>query len=503
MATTNNPLLSAYTRVFIIEGRARPDHDPEYLSCLRMTGLTQGFGDIESIECPDPYQYGNFVEVGQIRGATERPTTTLEGRYEVDALSLLVRLAREGCAFDVQLHMGECQDPSSFNTFSKAIVLEKAQITSFSTEDLGALASGDNAVVNESVDVSGAWFYEVRPLTVTEQAGAAVVNELLDVVICDKITCGECEESSSGCNKIFAVSKAAGGSPATIPDLVFSLDNGSTWQSHDIDAFTASEDADGVACVGDYVVIIASASDSHAYVLKDNINDYTDPTFTEVTTGYVAAGSPNDIWSAGNTAFIVGDGGYVYELTDPTAGVTVLDAGNATTDNLNAVHALTEDFAIAGGNNGAVIFTEDGSLWGAVTTRPVGANVHINCVWVKNELEWLVGTNGGQLFVTYDQGVTWTEVTFSGSGSGTVYDIAFATNSIGYMSHATAAPAGRVFRTYDGGNSWVLTPEDTGAMPAHDYVGALAACENDVNFVVGVGLADDASDGFIVVGAAT
>lgn len=503
MAQTTNPLQSAYTRVFIIEGRARADHEPEYLSCLRMAGLSQGFGDIERIECPDPYKYGEFIEVGQIRGATERPTTTLEGRYEVDVLSTLARLARKGCAFDVQLHMGTCQDPSSFNSFSKAIILEKANITNFSTDDLGALASGDNSEVNESVDISAAMFYEVKPLTVSEAAGSTVINEVLDVIYADQIACGECEDESGGCEKIYAVTAAAGGSPATVPDLLFSLDGGSTWISHDIDAYSAAEDADAVAKIGDYIVVIANAGDSLAYVLKSDLNSYTDPTFTEVTTGFVGAGSPIDMWSTGNYAFIVGDGGYIYGCADPTAGVTVLDAGNATIDDLKAVHAISEAFAVAVGENGAVVYTEDGSLWGAVNSRPSAPGEHLTCVWVKGENEWLVGSDAGKLYATYDKGVTWSEVTFSGSGAGTVYDIAFATDSVGYLAHATATPAGRVFRTIDGGKSWKLTPEASGTIAANDYVGALAACANDANKFVGVGLADDGSDGFVVVGSAS
>ena len=54
----------------------------------------------------------------------------------------------------------------------------------------------------------------------------------------------------------------------------------------------------------------------------------------------------------------------------------------------------------------------------------------------------------------------------------------------------------------DGGNSWKLIPEKTGTMPVNDKINALAYCTSDANFIVGAGLADDAADGFIVVGSA-
>lgn len=502
-AISSTVAVSSMTRVFIITGRARIDHTPSYQSCMRMMGVSQGFGDIERIECPDPYNYGKFIEVGQIRGATERPTTSLEGRYMLDAISTLLDLVRQGCDFDVQLHMGECTDPSVFNSFKKALVLEGASLTNYSTEDLGALASGDNAQINESADLSAINLFEIVPMSTASVAASTVTNEVLDVAICDTQSCGgDCANESDGCNKIFAITTAAGGSPSTPPDVVFSLDGGSTWYAHDIDSMASAEVPDELDCIGDYLVVVSNETDSLHYALLSEFDGVTDPAFTEVATGIVGAGSPNAIWSAGNYAFIVGDGGYVYGTGDPTSGVTVLDEGSATTDKLLVVHGLSQYFAVAAGQNGTVIYTENGTTWTAVTNRPVGAAIHINALFVKGEREWVIGTNNGRMYYTLDKGTTWTEKTFSGSGAGVVYSIEFYSSSIGYFSHSTATPRARIFRTYDGGASWIAIPEEVGTLPLADRVNALAACANDPNFVVGVGLADDAADGFIVVGTA-
>jgi photosystem II stability/assembly factor-like uncharacterized protein len=99
-----------------------------------------------------------------------------------------------------------------------------------------------------------------------------------------------------------------------------------------------------------------------------------------------------------------------------------------------------------------------------------------------------------------NKAATWTAKGFPGSGAGSVYDIAFANMSVGYLAHATTTPAGRILRTYDGGYSWQILPEGTGTITANDRINRVAACIYDENFVVGVGLADDASDGVIVVG---
>ncbi|KKL54553.1 hypothetical protein LCGC14_2264240, partial [marine sediment metagenome] len=229
---TFSPAQASQSRVFLLEGRARPDKAPSYESCMRMTGISRGFGDIERVECPDPSSYGKFVEVAEIRGGVERATTSLEGRYAKDLLSVMLRLGNQGCAMDVQLHLGDCTDASIFNTFKKALVLESAYITTFGTDDLGTLQSGDNAVVNETADISAKNLYEILPLVFATQAGTIVTNEVIDTMFCDAVSCGNCDDESDGCEKIFNLTLAAGGSPGTPADIVFTPNKGDNWYAH-------------------------------------------------------------------------------------------------------------------------------------------------------------------------------------------------------------------------------------------------------------------------------
>ena len=97
MSDTLSITKTGNSRVFLIEGRAGPTHVPSYKSCLRASAHSQGFGDEERIECPDPHNFNKFIEVGSIKGATDRPTNSLEGRYPLNTASDLMRLARVGC----------------------------------------------------------------------------------------------------------------------------------------------------------------------------------------------------------------------------------------------------------------------------------------------------------------------------------------------------------------------------------------------------------------------
>jgi hypothetical protein len=469
---------------------------------MRPDAIEESIGDITPIKCPHPTRANQFVEVGSIAGERERPTTQLVGHYPRDEASLLKELSDLGCSNDIYIVIGLCEDLSVFDDDKKTLVFDSGIITNYATDPLGALSDSDNAEVNETADLSGTKWYEVLALNYARRADDIVTNEVIDVVICDNPGCGDCDDPSDGCEKIFALTTSAGGSPSTPADIVYSLDKRQTWQAVDIDTLGAAEAPNALACVGQYLVVVSNDSASLHYALLSEFTTTPSVTWTEVTTGFVAGGEPNDISSNGTTAFVVGDGGYVYKTTDPTTGVTVIDAGVAVTDNLNAVHNISDEFMVAGGDSGAVVKSENGLTVSAVTPRPVGAGIDVLDIAIQPGLEdsWWLPMSNGTLYYTVNGGVTFVQSTFSGSGAGVSRSISWSTRQVGYFSHDTAAPLGRIFKTKNGGNSWKIETVASNSIPATDRFTKIAACEFDVNFLVAVGLDDDASDGIIVVG---
>jgi len=497
------PMVAGQSRIFILKGQAGPGVTPSYESCMMAGSPTQNFGDVTKIECPDPNRFGKFITVGEYRGQVERPTLDVTGKYARDLKSALLALARAGCASDLAITMGgECKDPSVFNTgWEKILYLDGAIFSNWSTDnDLGALSSDNQNEVNETSSVSARTMYEVLPLSLVERAGSIVTNEVVDGIALDGLQCPGCGVPGEGHTLFYFVSLSAGGSPSTAADVVYSLDSGAGWAVSEVDSLGAAEDPTGIAKVGSYLFVVSNDSASLHYVLQSELNETGDETWQEVTAGFVASGEPNDVWGVGGKAFLVGDSGYIYSTLDPTSGVTVLDAGSAVSDNLNAVHAINEQFAIAVGNAGAILQTTDGSQWAALD-RFVGVGVNLTSCWMLDKNIWYVGGGDGNLYYTEDAGVTWSTKTFPGSGSGVVRDIAFSTRGVGYLSHSTTAPAGRVLRTISGGNSWYVLPEGASSIPANDRVTALAVPEDDPNLFAAAGLADDGSDGFVVVGS--
>lgn len=489
---------SSQTRLFLTEDGAGPANAPVYQALSRALGVSWPQGDLTPIRIPDPDAYGKFVTVELQRGQEGLPTLSIESRMTRD-LSTLLTLVRKGCAFDVQLHAGACENPRDFNGgWEKIYVLEGARATSYDTAELGALDSDQDIPVNETVPLSGLDYYELKRLTAAEFAASDVVQEMLDIAVCDSAQCGECGITSDGCQVIFAISKSAGGSPGLPAKVIYSENQGSSVGSTNVDTLGANEEPNAIACVGANLIVISEDDEALHYAALADILD-GDEVWTRVTSGFVAAKGPLAIHSASPVhTWIAAEAGYIYFTEDPTSGVMVQSSGGASVQDLNDIHAFDELNVVAVGNSNAVLFTTDGgATWAAIIGPAVG--IALNAIWMKSASEWIIGANDGKLWYTNNSGGTWTEKGFPGSGAGVVRDIAFSTPSIGYMAHSTATPLGRVLRTLDGGFSWYVLPEQAGfTVPANDRINALAACSEDPNLVFGAGLADNATDGFLV-----
>lgn len=491
-----------WSRVWFQQFGAGPAHTPSYENMWRAGALSWPQGDLTPVHVPDPRQYGRFQIAGKIRGEQGFPSLPLTAYYMADKESTLLKMVRLGCDHDVHIHMGICADPQDFDRgWEKKAILERASITTYGTTDLGALMPADQAAVNEEVPFSGENYYEVLRMQFAEQAATQVHQEVKDVVVCDRITCGQCGLASDGCQVVLALTNHAEGSPGLAPELVYTRDGGSNWSDTLITTLAANEAGSALACVGTNLVVVSVNSESlHHAAITDIINGVE--TWIEVTEGFVAGNGPRAIVSLSpRHTWMVGANGYIYFSEDVLSGVTVQSAGGVTTENLTAIHALNLDELLVVGENNAVLVTRDGGqTWGAVTGPNAGVN--LTAVWMRSSDEWLVGDAAGSLWFTQDGGTTWTEKSFPGSAAGSVRDIKFATGAVGYLAHSTAAPAGRILRTTNGGATWYVAPEDpTKTIPANDYVAKLAVCEMEPNVVFGGGLASDGADGFLVKGA--
>ena len=476
---------SDFSRVWLLENRASPAVKKFYEGLWRAGAFTFDQGDVKFIKIPDPNAYGAFVTSGKIIGEPKPPQIAVQARY-TDDLSDLMRLARRECDHDIQIHMGKCRNPQDFNLgWDKILVLEAAKITTYKTDDLGALTPENRDILQEDATFVGERAYEIKRLEFEQFGSSITVREITDIAICDSFSCGLCGLPSDGCQVVLAASLAQGGSPGYLAKVIWTKDGGSTWFDTVLAGAGATEDITSIRCVGSNVVVVTTAG---VYYMPLTQLFAQTGTWTKVTTGLVlAAGAPRYIHSASPSfTWIVGAGGYIYFTQDPTSSVSVQDAAQATTQQLNWIHGADLQNLVAVGNNNAVVFTRDGGLvWDSIA-GPIGG-VNLNSVFMKSPDEWWVTAASGRLFYTRDAGATWSEKLFPGSGAGVARSVYFVNNTVGYLTHDTATPVARVLRTIDGGASWYVAPEGSGQVPNAQRFNAVVACDSNTVFAGGLG----------------
>jgi hypothetical protein len=482
-------------RVFLQPLGAGPANAFNYQGCGRVTGFSEDLGDITPVYCPAPDAYDRFEVVDSVRGEGGLPTTSLVSRF-----GLTNQIFQQECPFGLQVHYGKCQDPTNFvGGWDKILAFVDARFTSRSSDDLTAMEPGERASILMTGDITAQAIYSVDPLMLGESAGSLISREVIDVTICDFLTCGDCGRFSGGCDRIFAVTATSGaGSPGLPSELVYTLNGGATWAEQQITSLGTNENPSGVLCASEYVVVLSEDSGGYHIAPFDDLTDWQ-----HIDVGFVdnpVAGfalSSTQVW-------FVGASGYIYFTDSITDGVEVQSDGTeAGGVRLNDIFVANSQNAITVGNSNTILVTENGgATWRSVSGPAANAGVNINTAWMRTKYSWVIGTAGGELFYTVDAGENWYEKAFSGSGNGEIRDVAFSVtpnSPFGYMAHDYGG-AGRILRTFDGGNSWYVLPEGVGTIPENDYIGALAVCR-EPNFIVGGGLAGDGTDGILVIGA--
>lgn len=486
-----NAVIRGDTRLFFLEGDGDPEVHVTYEGFAIVTRPTQSFGDITNHYAPDPVNRRRYKVIAKTSGAENPPEMPISHIYSL-SLSKWLRLGKQKCDHGLQAHMGQCSDPQDYNAgYDKILHLEKARIRSWGLDgNLGSLQPNDEGTVNEEIPFGGEVIYESKRFDAFAQIGASTVTQpLVDGVIADSVSCGgECGTASDGCSVVFAISSGSA-YPGQGDVLYFTDDGGSTVQSTYVDTLGDAEDPNGIGFDGTNVFVISADSGSLHYAPVADILTASE-TWNEIGTGFVAGKGPTAVYVAGpRDIFIAGLGGYVYKSTNIANGVSVLESGNATIEDLNDIAGIDDQHVVAVGDNNSVIVTTDGETFAGITGPAAGVN--LNRVWVVSTQKWFIAAANGNLYYTKNGGSTWKTAGFSGSGSGQVHDIAFATGHVGFMSHTTSGNVGRIFKTTDGGADWVILPERAGgpSVPSHRVITRILPCDQNTFHAVGTNAA--------------
>lgn len=502
--TADEVVTQLHVRGHIQFGGPRPGNETKYYGkagqYFFVGSLSAPEGDISPIRVPDPARRKAYRLVGRSIEPPDLASYTLTVHEKHGAVPRA--LGKIGCQFNMYLVVGRCKDPSSFDQGwdDYLHILSGGIVTDKDHGDRTSMDS-DDAVASE-LSVTLADEYAVGPLGFGAEASAQATREVIDVAYAPPDDCTDCAE---GTERIYAVTASSGaGSPGMPAEVIYSVDGGNTWSEMGITGLGAAVSPATIDVVSGYLLVLVPAEDAYYYSEINGDTGVPSSTWTKVTSGFVAAGSPNDVYVASaSEIWLCGDGGYIYKVEDITSGATVINAGSATTSNLSRIDGV-DDTIVAVGATGAIIkSTNRGATW-ATTTSNASIGVTIQALAVLDQRRFWIGTSAGAVWYTLTGGESWVEKTFSGLIA--IQDIVFPTEECGYIAGTITGPEAKLYATCNGGATWSSSRARILGIGTHDRINRVAFpfadSQTAANNVALAGLAGDGTDGVLLLGAA-
>jgi photosystem II stability/assembly factor-like uncharacterized protein len=277
-----------------------------------------------------------------------------------------------------------------------------------------------------------------------------------DVTYGNQQLCQICGRADDGTGLKYWSAASTTASPGAKPGIFYQIGSATPVYAS-VTAAAASENLTGIAVVGSYLLVISSTAGGAGiggYYYAQIGASGVPGTWTKVVTGFQSNKEPTDILVfSPSEIYFSANGGYIYKCTDLTAGVTVINAGATTANNLLRIQG-NRNLIVAVGATGSIIYSANsGRSWATTTSTPAASNPTWQAVDIIGAKGIWVGSATGRLFYTLDGGVTWTEKTFDQSSTGAITDVYFVNAHEGYFVH-TVSSVGRIFRTFTGGQSW-------------------------------------------------
>lgn len=432
-----------------------PNTEPHFLGCVDLGDISEPLGSVDIIRCMD--RKGGWKTVGSTHAPPDVVTTS------IDSLTFGVRswLDKLACEFTLFAMQRECGEADIFTNYVRALALGHARITSLSDKQI--VHHVDDKESTQSRDISA------RPpvirtgdLTARRQTTGETQN-INDVYVYQPINCDD------PCPTPGETALAVTDSTLYNEDVLRTLNGGAAWSILSGEPFSAGEDV--ISCVAFPIsntvtrLLVAQVAVATNFG-RVSYSDDSGATWTEVVfpiNGHGAADSGSLFALDQSHVWLGSAKGYVYFSSDGGVTWTAQTAGTLTVKDVHSVSFADENNGMAGCADDILLVTSDGGVTWALTSAVTGAGSNINAVAPSGDY-WWAATATGELFYSKDDGATWTERSFSGSGTGTVDDIAWANELIGYAIHNTAAPLGSILVTINGGFSWkaITTPANSG-----------------------------------------
>lgn len=485
MSTINREdVLTKRTHIYsFIQRKGSPRYSLELFSLHGAMGSAeQPLGEPEPRYRKSVTRRGAWDRVGAVEAPPDAATTSFTEMMPRATATFLEQLRKSGEEFAVHTIIHQNADPQNYTRWESKEVFDGVRLTSFTRND----AEGDeDDFVQIEADAQFAAYDRVFPIAFGEKAGTEITKAVVAVAVYP-----EDDRGDPSTKEIYAITKV----DTTAPKLVYSKNGGASFTAESLTVIGADEPSD-IAVVGDYVIIVSAAGGAYYFAKKDNL---ANAGWTKVTTGFVASKGPAAIYApAVGRIFFAGLGGYVYKLTVPGRGVTVLEAGDLTAQNLNAIHGAGDTIVAVGASNAVLVSTNVGRTFSTPTGPAPGVALNAVHVWDKDTF-WI---GGDKLYFTDDRGASWLTVNL-GMAVAAVKAVKFAADlkGVGYVGVVTATPTAHVLRTTDYGAEWEAYSV-SGFNTANEGINDLAV--GGPNYVVAGGLVSATpGDGYLALATA-
>jgi photosystem II stability/assembly factor-like uncharacterized protein len=443
-----------------------------FLGCHDLGDISEKSGSIELLRCMD--KKGGWRTVGSTQSPPDAVTTSIENLTFI-ARDWLEKLSCEFTLYSMHRSGGE---PDIFTNYVRALIINRARVTTIT--DKGIVHHEEETSSTQGRDIE-AWPPVYRTGTLT--ARRETTSETLALNDVHTYSPLDCEDRIKPGDKVIS----GADSSAYTGNVQQTLDAGATWAALTADPFLAGSNIMSVVAfpISDTVTRLMVALEAPvggqgkiAYS-DDNGATWTTVNIGGATAGHGAMDSGALFALDQGHVWLASAAGYVYFSDDGGASWTAQTSGTLSTEDLRCIAFSDENYGMAGADNDVLLFTSDGGTTWELTDTVTGSGDAINTIAPAGAY-WWAGTSGGELFYSRNQGETWAQRTFSGTGVGNIADIEFANDLIGYAIHNTAAPVGEVMVTINGGYSWKAI-----TTPANNGLNALSIADESTVYAVG------------------
>ena len=506
----NETITRNYIRAFTQRGGPGPNVEVRYAGAQEQYLMVGDIsrpdrGGITALNVNDPYRRGLYRRTGFTIDAPDIPSNTITFRQFYNGVAWYK--FRLDCPINIYESEGLCHDPADFlNGWLTMNILSQGLSTD---RTMAGRTPFDESDVT-TTDVGFSWtgdVYSIGGISVGEQGASDATTEVVDIVYGGYQNCANCGTPNDGTKWLYALQQTAGGSSEVNGKVLYNTNFGTgAWAASTITGLSVGSLVSALDIVGNYLVALVPSEDAYFISLINSLTGVPGA-WTKVSTGFVAAGTPNDLFvESPSRVYFVGDGGYVYVSTNIAAGVSVLNSGSATSQNLSRIHG-DGGVLLAVGASGAVIkSTNKGAAWALTTTQLSGT---LQAVAVRTQYSLWAGNSAGVVSYSDDQGETWSTLGgLPGAAATGVHDIVWASAEVGYICASRTGPTAALFATFDGGRSWCeapssrLTNTPTFGRPnrlAFPHSPDIMVAANNIAIA---GLSGGLTDGVILVGAA-